>query len=180
MQVKDSSYRPKAGYRERKIRTLKALRDWRQKTANPLPHRAKAGVGRKPLQRLDILHSMRNITWADNFLTKWVLGFRVARFQQSHSIRELTKVCLSQSESFPSSPPLTGLCDQQEFSPLLTLSFRFDKAGHYLSTFKQFEHKPPELIKERVDKDYQSTTLTSIGKVNKTDVETLRTSFGEC
>lgn len=113
------------------------------------------------------------------------------------SIRELTKVYLSQSESFLSSPPSTGLFDQQrhchrillvrtsnqEFSPLLTLTFRFDEAGHYLSTFKQFEHKPPDLIKERVDKDYHSilrTTLTSIGKVNKTDVETLRTSYGVC
>lgn len=37
------------------------------------------------------------------------------------------------------------------------------------------------MIKERVDKDYSSmlrSTLTSINKVNKTDVETLKTSFG--
>jgi len=50
-----------------------------------------------------------------------------------------------------------------------------------LSTFKQYEHKPPDLIKERVDKDYSSvlrTALTSISRVNKTDVETLRTSIG--
>ncbi|CAL1706941.1 unnamed protein product [Somion occarium] len=56
-----------------------------------------------------------------------------------------------------------------------------EEAGFYLSTFKQFEHKPPDLIKERVDKDYDSmlrTSLTSISKVNKTDVETLRTTFG--
>jgi DNA excision repair protein ERCC-1 len=47
--------------------------------------------------------------------------------------------------------------------------------------YKQYEHKPPNLIRERVDKDYESvlrTALTSISKVNKTDVETLRTSFG--
>ena len=56
-----------------------------------------------------------------------------------------------------------------------------EEAGYYLSTFKQFEHKPPDLIKERVDKDYHSmlrTALTTISKVNKTDVETLRTTFG--
>lgn len=56
-----------------------------------------------------------------------------------------------------------------------------EEAGFYLATYKQFEHKPPDLIKERVDKDYHSmlrTALTSINKVNKTDVETLRTSFG--
>jgi len=37
------------------------------------------------------------------------------------------------------------------------------------------------MIKERVDKDYASmlrTSLTSISKVNKTDVETLRMAFG--
>jgi len=58
---------------------------------------------------------------------------------------------------------------------------RFEEAGHYLTTLKQFEHKSPDMIKERVDKDYNSilrTALTSISKVNKTDVETLRTSFG--
>ena len=56
-----------------------------------------------------------------------------------------------------------------------------EEAGYYLSTFKQFEHKPPTLIKERVDKDYDSmmrTALMSINKVNKTDVEILRTSVG--
>lgn len=58
-----------------------------------------------------------------------------------------------------------------------------DEAGQYIATLKQFEHKPPDLIKERADKDYDSqlrTALTSINKVNKTDVETLRTSLGVC
>lgn len=51
----------------------------------------------------------------------------------------------------------------------------------YLATYKAFEHKPPDLIKERVDKEYGAmlrAALTSINKVNKTDVESLRTSFG--
>jgi DNA excision repair protein ERCC-1 len=58
---------------------------------------------------------------------------------------------------------------------------RAEEAGHYLATFKQFEHRPPDMIKERIDQDYPSVlraALTSISKVNKTDVETLRTSFG--
>lgn len=61
------------------------------------------------------------------------------------------------------------------------VAFTPEEAGHYLAVYKQYEHKPPDLIKERVDKDYDSmlrTALTSISKVNKTDVETLRTSFG--
>ena len=63
----------------------------------------------------------------------------------------------------------------------LTYIHSVEEAGHYLATFKQFEHRPPDMIKERVDKDYNSvlrSALTSISKVNKTDVETLRTSFG--
>ena len=47
--------------------------------------------------------------------------------------------------------------------------------------YKQYEFKPPDMIKERIDKDYSSilhNTLTSIPKVNKTDVETLRSTFG--
>ena len=63
------------------------------------------------------------------------------------------------------------------------ISWRFEEAGHYLATFKQFEFKPPDLIKERIDRDYYTilrTALTTISKVNKTDVETLKTSFNVC
>ncbi|KAG7098603.1 hypothetical protein E1B28_000527 [Marasmius oreades] len=82
--------------------------------------------------------------------------------QHKDPIRELTKVCL-----------INEITIIVAFSP--------EEAGHYLATFKQFEFKPPTLIKERVDKDYNSmlrTSLTGISRVNKTDVETLRSSFG--
>lgn len=49
--------------------------------------------------------------------------------------------------------------------------------------YKQYESKSPDMIKERVDKDYDAilrSALTSIPKVNKTDVETLRSTFGVC
>ncbi|KAI0798713.1 restriction endonuclease type II-like protein [Irpex lacteus] len=77
-------------------------------------------------------------------------------------IRELTKICLINNIT-------------------VMVAWNTDEAGYYLSTYKQFEHKPPDLIKERVDKDYYSmlrTALTNINKVNKTDVEILRTSVG--
>jgi len=63
----------------------------------------------------------------------------------------------------------------------LISSSRVEEAGTYLATYKAFEHRSPDLIKERQDKDYQSllrSALTSINKVNKTDAETLRTTFG--
>ncbi|PIL27463.1 hypothetical protein GSI_10612 [Ganoderma sinense ZZ0214-1] len=86
----------------------------------------------------------------------------VLKSEHQEPIRELTKMCLINEIT-------------------VVVAWNAEEAGYYLSTFKQFEHKPPDLIKERVDKDYHSvlrTALTSISKVNKTDVETLRTSFG--
>ena len=64
---------------------------------------------------------------------------------------------------------------------LFYFSLSHEEAGIYLSTYKLFEHKPPDIIKERVDKDYSSilqATLTSVRGINKTDVTTLRTTFG--
>lgn len=64
---------------------------------------------------------------------------------------------------------------------LINVICRAEEAGTYLATYKAFEHKPPNMIKERVDKDYHAilrSALTSINKVNKMDVETLRTSLG--
>ncbi|KAG0707314.1 restriction endonuclease type II-like protein [Suillus ampliporus] len=82
--------------------------------------------------------------------------------EHQEPIRELTKVCLINNIT-------------------IIVAWSIEEAGQYISTFKQFEHKPPDLIKERVDKDYNAllrTALTSINKVNKTDVETLRSSLG--
>ncbi|KAF4621413.1 hypothetical protein D9613_000738 [Agrocybe pediades] len=77
-------------------------------------------------------------------------------------IRELTKACLINNIT-------------------VMVAFSLEEAGHYLTTSKQFEFKSPDLIKERSEKDYSSilrATLTAISKVNKTDVQTLRTAFG--
>ncbi|EAU91778.2 DNA excision repair protein ERCC-1 [Coprinopsis cinerea okayama7 len=82
--------------------------------------------------------------------------------EHKEHIRELTRVCLINNIT-------------------IIVAFSLDEAGHYLSTFKQFEFKSPDMIKERTEKDHHSilrAALTSISKVNKTDVETLRTAFG--
>lgn len=58
---------------------------------------------------------------------------------------------------------------------------RAEEAGAYIERYKAFEHKAPDLIKERVDDDYMSrlnSALTNIKGVNKTDVVTLATNFG--
>ena len=73
------------------------------------------------------------------------------------------------------------------YNPCTTITLRSslpisnDEAGLYITSYKKLEHKPPTMIKERVDKDHSSvfrSALTSISKVNKTDVETLRSSVG--
>lgn len=77
-------------------------------------------------------------------------------------IRELTKICLVNNIT-------------------IIVCWSNEEAGTYLATYKAFEHKSPDIIKERVDKEYNAvlrSALTSINKVNKTDVESLRTSFG--
>lgn len=80
---------------------------------------------------------------------------------QDH-IRELTKMCMINNIT-------------------IIVTWSADEAGQYLSTFKQFERKPPDLIRERVEREPSAimrAALTGISRVNKTDVETLRASFG--
>ena len=57
----------------------------------------------------------------------------------------------------------------------------YEEVAIYLQTYKAFENKSADSIKERVDQDYSSilrAALTSIKGVNKTDVVSLRTHFG--
>ncbi|KAL0574962.1 ssDNA endonuclease and repair protein rad10 [Marasmius crinis-equi] len=103
---------------------------------------------------------------------------RIEKLGRNYSLRILLVLC-DVSEHKDPIRELTRLCLINEIT--IIVAFSAEEAGHYLATFKQFEFKPPTMIKERVDKDYNSmlrTSLTSISKVNKTDVETLRGSFG--
>ncbi|KAG5648503.1 hypothetical protein DXG03_003114 [Asterophora parasitica] len=106
------------------------------------------------------------------------IHIRVEKLGHSYTLRILLILC-DITEHHDAMRELTKVCLINNITVLV--AFSFEEAGHYLSTLKQFEHKPPDMIKERVDKDYNAilrTALTSISKVNKTDVETLRTSFG--
>lgn len=63
----------------------------------------------------------------------------------------------------------------------LMLAWSLEEAGRYLETYKAFENRPPDLIRERVEEDYlakMTDGLTQIKSVNKTDVLTLLTTFG--
>lgn len=68
---------------------------------------------------------------------------------------------------------------QGQFS--LILAWSWAEAGRYLETFKSYEKKSATLIKERIEDDYVAQlndVLTTIRAVNKTDVNTLATTFG--
>ncbi|KAF7721264.1 Excision repair cross-complementation group 1 [Apophysomyces ossiformis] len=63
----------------------------------------------------------------------------------------------------------------------LMLAWSHEEAARYLETYKVFENKPADLIRERVVDDYHAnmtTCLTNIRSVNKTDVLTLLSTFG--
>ena len=78
------------------------------------------------------------------------------------AIRELTKTCITNNF-------------------VMMLAWSQEEAGRYLETYKAFEHKPPDLIMERVENDYFAKLthcLTQVRSVNKTDVVTLVSTFG--
>ncbi|KAI7819586.1 restriction endonuclease type II-like protein [Gamsiella multidivaricata] len=78
------------------------------------------------------------------------------------AIRELTRVALVND--------FTVIC-----------AWSNEEAARYIETYKAYENKAPDAIKERVDNDYLSKltdSLTQIQSVNKTDVITLSSTFG--
>ncbi|KAJ2822864.1 ssDNA endonuclease and repair protein rad10 [Coemansia furcata] len=63
----------------------------------------------------------------------------------------------------------------------ILLAWSLDEAGRYIETLKAFEHRQPDIIRERVEDTYMArltNSLTSIKSVNKTDVLTLSSNFG--
>ena len=63
----------------------------------------------------------------------------------------------------------------------IMLAWSHEEAGRYLETYKAFEHKSPDIIRERSVDDYMAKLtecLTQVRSVNKTDVLTLMSTFG--
>lgn len=56
-----------------------------------------------------------------------------------------------------------------------------EEAGRYLETYKAYEQKPADLLMEKLEQDFVSRVtecLTTVKSVNKTDSQTLLTTFG--
>jgi DNA excision repair protein ERCC-1 len=63
----------------------------------------------------------------------------------------------------------------------LFLAWSAEEAARYIETFKAFEHRSPDALRERVDDNYMARLtklLTSIKSITKTDVITLISNFG--
>ncbi|KAJ8255557.1 hypothetical protein COCON_G00194210 [Conger conger] len=78
-----------------------------------------------------------------------------------HALKELARICIMAD------------CT-------LILAWSPEEAGRYLETYKSYEKKPADLLKEHVEKDFLSKVtdcLTTIKSVNKTDAMTLLATF---
>ncbi|XP_001517592.3 DNA excision repair protein ERCC-1 [Ornithorhynchus anatinus] len=63
----------------------------------------------------------------------------------------------------------------------LILAWSPEEAGRYLETYKAYEQKPADLLKEKLEQDFLSRVtdcLTTVKSVNRTDSLTLLSTFG--
>nr|XP_060507449.1 DNA excision repair protein ERCC-1 isoform X3 [Panthera onca] len=63
----------------------------------------------------------------------------------------------------------------------LVLAWSPEEAGRYLETYKAYEQKPADLLMEKLEQDFVARVtecLTTVKSVNKTDSQTLLTTFG--
>ncbi|KAM4731931.1 DNA excision repair protein ERCC-1 [Anableps anableps] len=96
-----------------------------------------------------------------NAFTLRVLLVQVDVKDPHHALKELARICVMAD------------CT-------LILAWSPEEAGRYLETYKSYEKKPADLLKEQVEKDYLSKVtdcLTTVKSVNKTDAITLLSTF---
>ncbi|KAK5861253.1 hypothetical protein PBY51_022664 [Eleginops maclovinus] len=78
-----------------------------------------------------------------------------------HTLKELARICIMAD------------CT-------LILAWSPEEAGRYLETYKSYEKKPADVLKEQVEKNYPSQVtdcLTTVKSINKTDAITLLSTF---
>lgn len=103
---------------------------------------------------------------------------RIQKLQQMFTLRILLVLCdVNDHQQAIKELTKTALINNLT----LIIAWSAEEAGRYVETYKSFEHKPPDLIKERVGEDYLSqvtNVLTQVRGLNKTDVVTLLSTFG--
>ncbi|SNX87979.1 related to dna excision repair protein ercc-1 [Melanopsichium pennsylvanicum] len=103
---------------------------------------------------------------------------RIQKLQQMFTLRILLVMCdVNDHQAAIKELTKTALINNLS----MMVAWSAEEAGRYIETYKSFEHKPPDLIKERVGEDYLSqvtNVLTQVRGVNRTDVVTLLSRFG--
>uniref|UniRef100_A0A6I8PLS8 DNA excision repair protein ERCC-1 n=1 Tax=Xenopus tropicalis TaxID=8364 RepID=A0A6I8PLS8_XENTR len=147
-----------------------------------------------------LLKYLRNVPWEfGNIIPDYVLGetccalflslryhnlnpeyihLRLRSLGQSFALRVLL-VQVDVKDPHFSLKELAKICILSDCT--LILSWSPEEAARYLETYKCYEQKPADVLKERTEKDLMSRMaecLTTVKYVNKTDSCTLFTTFG--
>ncbi|KIR82546.1 DNA excision repair protein ERCC-1 [Cryptococcus gattii E566] len=103
---------------------------------------------------------------------------RIEKMKNMYNFRVILVLC-DVNEHHQSLRELTKIAIINEFTVFVAWSN--EEVAQYLVTFKQFEHKSADTLKERVQQTYHDQlahVLTSGKKVNKTDADNLAAEFG--
>ncbi|KAE8225678.1 hypothetical protein CF319_g1622 [Tilletia indica] len=103
---------------------------------------------------------------------------RINKLQQAYGLRILLVMC-DVNDHQAAIKELTKIAVVNNMT--IIVAWSAEEAGRYVEAYKILEHKPADVIKERISDDYMSqltSVLTSIRGVNKTDVTTLLSNFG--
>ncbi|XP_054039886.1 DNA excision repair protein ERCC-1 isoform X3 [Rissa tridactyla] len=163
------------------------------------PGAKSSGIVASPRQRGNpVLKFVRNVPWEfGDVVPDYVLGqstcalFLSLRYHHLHPgyihdrLRQLGRsyglqlLLVQVDDPHQALKELAKVCILADCT--LLLAWSPEEAGRYLETYKAYEQKPPDLLKERVEQDFLSRMtdcLTSVKSVNKTDALSLLTTFG--
>ncbi|KAI9012046.1 restriction endonuclease type II-like protein [Phycomyces nitens] len=173
---------------------------WRPQTANQRKSNGGSIIVNTSQQENPLLKHIRNVAWELDSTIKpdYVVGkttgvlYLSLRYHRLHpeyiydrmsklANAYVLKVLLVFVDIDNYSEPLRELnCAVISHNFTLMLSWSLEEAGRYLETYKYFENKSSDLLRERVVDDYQikmTDCLTNVTSVNKTDTITLLTNF---
>ncbi|TYJ59104.1 hypothetical protein B9479_000093 [Cryptococcus floricola] len=103
---------------------------------------------------------------------------RIEKMKNMYNLRIILVLC-DVNEHHQSLRELSKIAIINDFTVFVAWSN--EEIAQYLVTFKQFEHKSADMLKERVQQTYHDQlqhVLTSGKKVNKTDADNLAAEFG--
>nr|XP_021524174.1 DNA excision repair protein ERCC-1 [Aotus nancymaae] len=134
-----------------------------------------------------VLKFVRNVPWEfGDVIPDYVLGQSTcALFLRAPRCKRARPEEFSNSDFLLQKDPQQALKELAKMCILadctLILAWSPEEAGRYLETYKAYEQKPADLLMEKLEQDFVSRVtecLTTVKSVNKTDSQTLLTTFG--